>query len=179
MLALFLYLAVSQAPVGKIVGSRDLATIPAPGAADASADLDAVPDAELAKRIARLRVENRASFSDRRAMLLERLMEEQERRRHDREWEADEQRRRAVVEAETARQEAAFQAAEVKRAEALAAEQRMVAAAKVQAARDAELAAEERAIEERQARTRWLALGALAAAVVGGGAWTLARRRSG
>jgi len=180
MQPLLLALALVEAtPAPGTRGARDLATIPAPGAPAPTRDLHAIPDAELAKGIAHLRAENQRSFSDRRTLLLEELVEEQERRRHERAWEADEQKRRAEAEAEMARQEAAFQAAEQQRREAAAAERRMVAAAKAQAARDAELAAEEQAIEERQARTRWGGLAAVALAALGAGGWALARRRRG
>lgn len=173
VLPLLLSLTLFQAAPART--SRDVATIPAPGGAIATRDLSAIPDADLARRIGELRAEQKRGFSDRRALLLEKLLEEQERRRHEREWDAAEQARRAAAEAESAREEARFQAEEASRREALAAEQRLVATARAQAARDEELAAEELAIELRQTRTRWLALGALAAVVVGGAAWALWR----
>jgi len=174
-----LLLTVTLAQAAPARAARDVASIPAPGSPTATRDLSQVPDANLARRIGELKAENGRAFSDRRALLLEKLLEEQDRRRHEREWDAAEQGRRAAAEAETARQEALYQAEEQKRREALAAEQRMVAAARAQVAREEELAAEERAIERRQALTRWVGLGAVALAALVAGGWALARRRRG
>lgn len=159
-------------------GARDVATIPAPGdPGGSSLDLEGLSDQELARRVERLRAENRRAFSDRRALFIDRLVEEQERRRHEREWDASEKAKQAEAEAAAARAEAEFQAEQAQRREALAVEQRMVAVARARSDREAELAAEERAIEERQARVRWVGLGAVGAAVLAGLGYALSRKR--
>jgi hypothetical protein len=181
MIALLLAAALAQAPASPPARrTTDVATIPVDddGAVRPDAALAGLPDAELDRRIAALRRQNARSFSDRRSLQIQALEAEKERRRHESAWDEEEKAKRAREEAAAARAEAEFQVSEVRNREADEAATRAMAAARARAEEEARVEAELKAREQRDALTRWIALGA-ALAAAGIGAAVVVRRRRG
>jgi type IV secretory pathway VirB10-like protein len=175
MLALLLALSLGQSPAAP-PPHRDVAVIDPTGRTSGTPRpaLAELPDAELERRIAALKKENKRAFSDRRSLLIQELDAEKERRRGEREWEVEGKRREAESAAANAKLEAQYLAEQNRQRESDEAARSALAAARAAAEEEARVEAELQAADHRRTLLRWGALGALGLAAV---AITLAVRR--
>ncbi len=176
MLPVLLALALA-APVQKDLRARDIGEVAPEGHASSRRGpaLEAFSDAEVARRLRALERANRRSFSDERALAIQALRDEVERRRSEREWDLELRRREAREAAANAELEARARAeAERQRAVDEVAD-RVVALARRQAEEEERERVEAEAAARRRRAARWTALGV--AALLGlGGAAVWARR---
>ncbi len=179
-LALTLLLVASTAagapPRG---GSRDVAVIHGDGSGGAGRDLSRLSEAELARRLHALERENRRAFSDERVLRIDAFRAELERRRAERDWDAETRRREAADAAANAKLEERVRVDEQRRRDLDEVAERALAAAR--AARDEQLQGQQ-ILEEterhrvRVRRTTGVLLSLFGLGAIGFAAWRWWRR---